>query len=132
VRHDSIDYLAFDLEQFARAPKLTPTAADIRITRQVIDYLRQLPPRTTAAQSVPGLKMIPGNKHHRAKLLDILGLCGILHTPQYPAYTEAFVPYTERYMPSQRYIFGRYPTCWWRAAGGISPTALQEYLPQLT
>jgi len=32
---------------------LTRTASDIRLAQQVIDYLRQLPPETTAAEAVP-------------------------------------------------------------------------------
>jgi hypothetical protein len=44
-----VKYAAFDLEQFGRAPRLEPTATDISLGQQIIDYLRQLPPKTTAA-----------------------------------------------------------------------------------
>lgn len=44
VRRDDIAYIAFDLEQFARAPRLAPTRADIEVGQQLIDALRGLPP----------------------------------------------------------------------------------------
>jgi hypothetical protein len=132
VRHERVEYGAFDLEQFARAPVLAPTQADIKLGQQVIDYLRQLAPRTTAAQAVPGLKMIAGNKHERAKLLDILGLCGVLNTPRHPSYASAFIPAAERHEPALRHVFGSYPTSWWKAEDGINTSVLQRYLPQLT
>ena len=78
VRTDHIEYVAFDLEQFARAPRMKPTPADISLGQQLIDQLRQLPVDTTAAQAVTRLKMIKGNKAERDIMLGILGVCGIL------------------------------------------------------
>jgi hypothetical protein len=131
VRRTSIIYIAFDLEQFARAPRLTPTPADIAVGQQVIDQLRALPPDTTAAQAVPCLKMIRGNKAERDILIDILGVCGILQTPQHHGYARSFIRSADRDWPPQRYVFGSYPTCWWKAADGINTEALHQFLPQL-
>jgi hypothetical protein len=127
-----ITYAAFDLEQFARAPRLEPTAADISLGQEIIDHLRQLPPRTTAAQAARTLTMLPGTRDQREVLMDMLGITGILHSPGHPGYADAFIPATQSIdEPSQRFTFGSYPTCWWKAEGGISDSALRQFLPDL-
>jgi hypothetical protein len=131
-RQNDIDYIAFDLEQFPRAPRPALNVADISLGQQIIDYLRQLPPATTAAQAVKGMTMLRGNNAERGELLDILGICGILHDEEHPGYSDTFIPYTESIkFPGVRYPFGHYPTWWWRASGGISISALSRFLPQL-
>lgn len=128
-----VKFAAFDLEQFARAPRLAPTSADTDLGRQIIAHLRQLPPETTAAQASAGLTMIRGNKNEREALVDILGVCGILHAPDYPGYAHDFIPATRAIAwPNQRYAFGHYPTWWWRASGGIDDPALRQFLPRLS
>jgi hypothetical protein len=126
-----IAYLAFDLEQFAYAPRLRPTAADLDLARRVLDYLRGLPPQTTAAKALSGLTMVKGNSGEREGLLTILGACGILATADHPGFTDRFIPYSEQELPSQRFVFGVYPVCWWRASDGVNDDALLQFLPQL-
>ena len=43
VRREAICYVAFDRQQFARAPRLAPTRADVDVARQVLGTLRALP-----------------------------------------------------------------------------------------
>lgn len=130
---DSIQYAAFDLEQFARAPRLEPAGADIAIGQQVIGYLRGLPPKATAKQAAAGLTMLPGTRSDREGLMDMLGVCGILHAPGHPGYSDAFIParHASTSWPSQRFPFGHYTTWWWKAEGGISDDVLRRFLPQL-
>lgn len=131
VRRDHIDYVTFDLEQFARAPRLTPTRADIDIGHQLITCLRQLPPATTAARAATQLTMLTGNKAERDSLLGTLGVCGILGAAAHAGYAQAFIPYRDRELPGRRFVDQAYPTCWWTAADGINDDALQTFLPQL-
>lgn len=132
VRTDQIEYVAFDLEQFARAPRLPPTGADLDLGRQLIDQLRQLPDGTTAARAVTHLKMLKGNKSERDNLIGILGVCGILGTAHHPGYATSFVPYHDRKLPGRAYIDQEYPACWWTAEDGVNDEALRTFLPQLT
>lgn len=127
-------YAAFDLEQFGRAPRLEPTAADVSLGQEIIDYLRQLPPKTTAAQAAHGMTMVPGTRDQRNVLMEILGICGILHCPGHPGYADAFVPDWKAGTdwPAQRFAFGVYPVWWWKAEGGISQDSLRQFLPQLS
>jgi len=130
----NIQYAAFDLEQFAQAPRLVPTSDDLSLGQQIIDYLRQLPPKTTAAQAARSLTIVLGTRDQRGTLMESLGICGILHSPGHPGYADAFIPdwKADTDWPSQRFPFGGYPTWWWKAEGGISDTALRQFLPQLT
>jgi hypothetical protein len=127
-----IEYAAFDLERFARAPRLDPTEADLTLGQQIIDYLRQLPPKTTATQAARGLTLPVGTKSQRETLIDVLGICGILHSPGYPGYNDTFVPHTQSIdFPGRGSDSVSYPTYWWRAASGIDENALAKFLPQL-
>lgn len=131
VARADLNYVAFDLEQLARAPRLRPTPADLKLCQQVIDQLRDLPPETSAAKTAPYLKMIPGNKAEREVLLDILGVCGILGTAEYPGYADSFIRFIDRAQPPFRNVFGHYPICWWKASDGINVSALRQFLPQI-
>jgi hypothetical protein len=131
VRRDRVEYVAFDLEQFACAPRLDPTEADLDLGRQLIAHFRHLPASTTAAQAARALTMIPGSKSERDELVDILGVCGVLQTAEYPGYADQFIPALQRKQPSKRFVFGHYPTCWWTAADGVNERALSIFLPDL-
>ena len=131
VRTDHVEYVAFDLEQFARAPRLRPTPADLDLGRQIIAQLRDLPPDTTAARAVTHLKMVKGNKAERDTLMGILGVCGILQTADHPGYTASFVNACDRTLPGRRYVDQEYPACWWTAGDGINNEALTIFLPEL-
>lgn len=130
VRRDGIEYVAFDLEQFAVAPRLRPTRADVGLGQELVDQLRRLPAGTTAARAVTHLKMIKGNKDERQVLVGLLGVCGILRTAERPGYATAFVRCCERKLPG-RGSEQEYPVCWWKAADGVNAEALREFLPQL-
>jgi hypothetical protein len=132
VRRDKIMYIAFDLEQFARAPRLAPSDADIDLGQRLIDQLRRLPDETPAAKAASHLKMIKGNKAERDVLVGILGVTGILQTAEHPAYAKAFVRLKDRELPGRRFVDQAYPACWWTAADGVNAEALKIFLPQLT
>ena len=127
VRRDDLEYVAFDLVQFARAPRLEPGPADLDLGRALIEAIRALPPRTTAAKAVAALKVLPGGRDERGSVLEILSVCGILRTGSRPGYAEAFVPYAARAQQAELC----YPLCWWRASDGVSDAELQTVLPSL-
>ncbi|GAA1841812.1 hypothetical protein GCM10009687_03970 [Asanoa iriomotensis] len=131
VRRDEIPYLTLDLEQFALAPRPAASAEDLRIGRELISTLDSLPARVTAAQAVGKLTMVKGNKDERGVLLDILGVCDILHDDEHRGYREGFVTAADRDLPTKRFVEHAYPTCWWTGSNGIDHTALPEFLPAL-
>jgi hypothetical protein len=131
VRHDDVRYAAFDLEQFVRAPRGGSTDADLAIGRELIGTLRQLPDGTSASQAVAHLKMVKSNKAEREVILDILGVCGILETPEHRGYRQSWVAVVDRELPPQHYVERTYPVSWWKGRHGVNDEALRQFLPQL-
>jgi len=131
VRRDNICYVAFDLDQFARAPRRGSTNADLQIGRQLVDTLRRLPDDTTAPQAVAHLSMVKGNKAERENMLDVLGVCGILQTPEHHGYSQEFIPATHREYPPLRFVERTYPVSWWKGSNGVNNEALRQFIPQL-
>jgi len=132
VRRDNIAYVAFDLQQFRKAPRLKVTPEDVALGRSFLNTLTELPEDTTAAQAVGHLQLLKGNKAEREVLMDILGICGILDTGEHHGYADGFVPAAQRESPPHHFVESAYPVCWWRAADGINSKALNEVLPRLT
>ena len=131
LRHDNVRYAAFDLEQFVRAPRSGSTSADVAIGRELIGTLRALPDKTTAPQAAVHLRMVKGNKNEREVILDILGVCGILQTPDHRGYDQSFVPVVDREWPPQHFADRTYPVSWWKGRHGVNDEALRHFLPQL-
>lgn len=129
VRRDHLEYLWLDLRQFSRLkiPKTSP--ADRTSLDRLLGELEDAPPETTAAKAARSLlRSIPGNKAERAVLLDILGVLGVLETPEHRGYAEGFVRAEDRVLPPLRYVEQEYPACWWRLGlHGVNRAAACAY-----
>lgn len=131
VRKADLEYIVFDLEQFALAPKLEPTPDDIRAGQALLTELAALPPKTTAAQASTLLKIPKGNKAERAALLDGLGIMDVLTDTVHLGYSKQFVNFADRDLPDDHFVDREYPVCWWSAENGIDANAVSEFLPLL-
>lgn len=127
VQHSDPMYAALDLELFVEAPPTAPTAEDIGIFRDLIEAIASSPPTVTSAmlhkRFPPSLK---ANKGERDTLIAILGLCGVLGTPDHPGFGERFVPVRQRTLPNRHFIDMAYPACWWRGSDGVNEDRLQK------
>lgn len=131
VRRDHVEYVAFDLEQFRRAPREAASAEAVKLGRELLTALRSAGASDTATTLAAGLRMLKGNKAEREVLLDILGVCGVLQTAEHTGYLASFVPWSSRELPPQRFVERKYPVCWWRGADGVNEAAVGELLPSL-
>jgi hypothetical protein len=131
VRRDDIRYVAFDLEQFARAPREAPGDEALAVGWRLVTALRNAAPEATASRLATQLRMVRGNTDERAALLDILGVCGVLRTREHPGYATGFVAAADRELPPRRYVDRSYPVCWWKGRDGVDEDALRLFLPQL-
>lgn len=86
VRRTDIAYVAFDLEQFANAPRTGATADDRRLGKEIITTLRALPERTMIGKAAAAVRLVPGNKDERENLVEILATAGVWRTPARTAY----------------------------------------------
>ncbi|MDE6592335.1 MAG: hypothetical protein K2K57_04640 [Oscillospiraceae bacterium] len=122
VRHTCGSYALFDLEQFAKLEKHPHTSEDEEILRRILDCIYTLEPRDKAAKlqkAITSAKIFKSNKYEVSTLLDILGICGVLSSSDYPCYAEKFCGIYERESPEM--INERaYPVNRWRASDGVN------------
>jgi hypothetical protein len=128
VRHESPEYAAFDLEQFSRITKPTPSSDDIALFHKIITVARESEPMSRARDLEKRLAVIvDSNIHEREVLIQILGYCGILQPDSLPSYFQGFVNYEDRTSPPVNKIDWTYPICWWRGKDGVNQKALEYY-----
>lgn len=132
VRRDDVAYLCFDLEQFRRAPGPADGAEAIEAGRSMLQALRQAAPTATSTTVIRDLAMIRGNAEERKILVDILGVAGVLGTPEHPGYQLGFVNFQHRELPDHHFVERAYPACWWRGRDGVNENAVREFLQPLT
>ncbi|MDI6104043.1 hypothetical protein QLQ12_36180 [Actinoplanes sp. NEAU-A12] len=116
VRHYQVPYAAFDLEQFARAPRRGPDPEDMRLARELVEVLRGLPPGVPKGRAAAAIGMLPGNRDQRDVLLDVLALAGIWRAGWCSPAAELLAG-PDRPDPAPMW--------------GVDERALREYLPAL-
>lgn len=120
--HNQAPYALFDLQQFLKMPKVTPTEIDRAMFREILYTITELEPRKKAGAYRSLLvkkKIIPGNQYEISSLIDILGLCGILSTAEHPCPEVEFRGRLGIDPPEIRSDIA-YPVCWWRAENGVN------------
>ncbi len=120
--HNVIGYALFDLTQFLKLPGVQPSKTDKAMLRDILMTAAELEPQKKAGAYRALLvkkKIIPGNSAEIRTLLDILGYCGILSTPEHPCPEVAFRGSAGIDPPEIRSDIS-YPLCWWRAENGIN------------
>lgn len=60
-------------------------------------------------------------------MLDILGVCSVLETPEHHGHAERFVRADERVLPPLRFVERTYPVCWWNAEHGVNRDAASAF-----
>lgn len=112
VRRDDLTYIWLDLQQFTEVDRLRPTADDHSAFEQL---LAALPAGTTASKAAgQAWAGIPSNKAERDVLLDVLGVCSVLESPEHTGYVHHLVRAADRVLPPYRNVDRAYPVCWWR------------------
>jgi hypothetical protein len=129
VRHLNMYYVAFDLARFAETEPLPPTKEDRAMLKEILNVARKADPKLTSSKLQKEIAPIMGgNKDVRGKLLEILGLAGVLQPKDYPGFFDAFVPYEEI---DESYGDEEYPVCWWRGRDGVNEAALKFWFGKL-
>lgn len=122
VGHDSADYALFDLEQFLNLPAVTPTQQDKDILKRIlccIDYLSDTDKAGKLRDRIVKERIFKTNKNETQVLLDILGICGVLSSEEFPCFCEKFVSSFDRAPVESKSDF-YYPVNRWRKKDGIN------------
>ena len=123
-----IQYALFDLEQFIKLPKVTPTDEDIHIFKQILSCVKRLNGSDKAGKlrdMIIKSRIFKTNKDQVSVLLGELGICGILAGEEYPSYDVRFANEYERDPGEYRNDFA-YPVNRWHARDGINMQKLKE------
>ena len=133
VSHESPEYAAFDLQQFAKLDPVEPTGPDLELIRRLLEVIRQASPLARPRDLEKKLaSVLKSNQAEREVLLQILAYCGILQPAGHPGYFQSYPEYIDRDFPPVSKIDWTYPICWWRGSAGLNQSAVEYYFPQLT
>lgn len=128
VRHTRLNYALFDLEQFLKLPRVTPTDADRQILREILSCVDRLNGNGKVGKlrdAVTKTKIFKTNRDEVSLLLGELGICGILAGEACPSYDRYFANEYERAPQEAKNDFA-YPVNRWRAADGVNADRLWE------
>lgn len=128
VRRTDLTYVWHDLERFAASDGPAPGTGGRDVLEALLDELDSAPPEITAPRAAQSLlRGMKGNKHERSVLLDILGVCSVLESPEQQGFAERFVRADARPLPPLRFVEQAYPACWWRAEHGVNRQAARSF-----
>lgn len=128
VMHTNIDFTLYDLEQFLKLPKVIPTDEDKEIIKNILMCAKQLKDTDKAGKlrdTILKQKIFKTNKDEVSVLLDILGICGILASKDFPSYYDNFVDEYQRSPIEHKNDF-KYPVNRWRKMDGINYKQFEE------
>ncbi len=123
-----VNYMLYDLEQFLRLPKVTPSQEDRQMFTNILSCVGRLKSSDKAGalrNEIIKAKILKSNRLEVMGLLDELGICGILAGKEYPPYDVRFANLYERAPAESKNDFA-YPVNRWRAEDGINTEKLKE------
>ena len=131
VFHDRGDYAAFDLSRFNESEVREPDRAEQKAFRDLLSAIRKLPKSATLSElqkCVTGL--VKGDKYDRIHVLEILGYCNILGSPDYEPIRKRFMNQQQRPLPDHFYSRDwRFPSCFWNGEIGLNEEAVAFWFP---
>lgn len=129
VEQGSLDYIACDLELFAKMRPVKPTEEEIGVMRSVLDAIRKVPKSARLAdlsKAITGL--FKSDKHERQVFLEILGYAGILRPKRWPSYFDDWIRRSDVPAPRSEWTF---PTAGWTGKDGVNEKAVKFWFPQV-
>ena len=128
VRQTHLDYALFDLEQFLKLPKVTPTDKDREILGSMLTCMEKLEPHDKVGKLrdlIVSHRIFPCNKSEVSVILDILGICGILACQDHPSYEDRFADEYHRDPIEMKNDF-QYPVNRWSACDGMDHSQFEK------
>lgn len=128
VRHTHLGYALFDLEQFLLLPQVAATESDIELLIKLLKCMEDLENHNKAGKYRDYLlkqKIIKSNKNEIGTLLNILGVCGVLSSDNYPCYDIRFTDITSR-APVEHSNDFSFPLNRWQVKDGVNNERFQK------
>lgn len=125
---DDVVSAAFDLEVFAAEPAdASRSRGAWELLKGILDAASSLGPRDSAAKLSKVIRgVFAGNDRERQQVIETLGACGVLESPDQPGFRTRWVPREDRQDPDGKNDWS-YPVLWWRGANGVNADAVREW-----
>ena len=114
----------FYLEQFASMERRTASDVDVEILRSILELADSMEDKASGsalATAIRTAKLLPCNQDDAVRVIETLGICGILDAPGHPGFLHSSTPPLERDTGDLRQSLS-YPLNWWRGANGVNWT----------
>ncbi|MHB8954945.1 MAG: hypothetical protein ACYC4U_18385 [Pirellulaceae bacterium] len=130
VRHDDLDFSAYDLEMFARLPEVSPSPKDWEALKAILNAATE----ETTGKSVGALKkairnIIKSNDAEADTLCHILSYAGILAVDDHRGFDGRFVSFARR-ADARPKSDQRYPLNCWKGPG-YQRDAIRYWFPKI-
>lgn len=117
---DSPTQILFDLEQFQNMPVFTPHKEDYNILQEIKRIIETSEPTDRISHLKRRIgPIVKSNDLERDGILEILGICGILHDGSHFGYSDHYVTFPERTHRPTRFDDIGYPARWWEGKFGV-------------
>jgi hypothetical protein len=125
------DFLLFDLKQFKDLPKVSYTEKDVEILVNILKLAESMGDHNnyTALQKlITRSKIIDATGNEINVILSVLGVCGVLQTPERRGFAEKFTNITDRGFYGLETEIS-YPLFHWHGRNGVDKKALKDIFP---
>lgn len=124
--------LVLERAKGAAAPR--PTSADLKRLSELLAVVGALPPTAREAalnEALRKAKLVNGNRYDVRSVIEALGACGVLETPEYPGFTTRWTSFAARQdRPSMR-VECDPPIAFWTAAHGVNAANVERWFGHL-
>jgi hypothetical protein len=118
----------------ARHEPPEPTRQDVKRLARILAIVGELPDAAREGQlnqAIAKEKLVVGGKYTRRHVIETLGACGILETPEHPGFTTRWTTFAARQdRPSVR-VECDPPIAFWTAAHGVSAKNVEHWFGHL-
>lgn len=118
--------------QLDHAP--VPTKDDVAAFGRLLALVAELPPTAREGKLVDAItkaKVVSGNRYDRRHVVETLGGCGILETPEYPGFTTKWTTFAARQARPSTRVECDPPIAFWQAAHGMNAENVRGWFGHL-
>lgn len=117
-----------------RAPPPAPTKDDVARLSRLLALVGELPADAREGKlsdAIAKARLVRGSKYDRRHVIETLGACGILETPDHPGFTTRWTSFASRQdRPSSR-VECDPPIAFWTAANGVNAANVKRWFGKL-
>lgn len=131
-RVDEAFAAAQTLDWFATLPPVVPSREQIDRFEEVLNVIAQAPARATCNSLAKGLRgPLGGDTDSRLYVLETLGYCGVLPTPQGEPLLDRWVNRDSILEHPQKFNEAESPACFWKREFGFNGARFRELFPEV-